>query len=251
MHDKIFDIIFKQDEITWKSLIYDLVKEEQMDPWDVDVSLLSKKYIDMLKKLKELDFRVSGKVVLAAGILLRIKSTRLVGQDLSQFDAMLSPDEMDDSETEPLEQDKSKWRKMKPESLIPKIPQPRKRKVSIYELVDALQQALEVNRRRFRVPPTDVKIPEKKVDISEVMKKIYSEIVNFFNRNSKNKLTFTQLVHDETKEGKVLTFIPLLHLTNQRKVDLEQQQHFGEIEVKLIKSNVGKEIVKELAETET
>ena len=30
-------------------------------------------------------------------------------------------------------------------------------------------------------------------------------------------------------------FIPLLHLTNQRKIDLHQQKHFGDIEVELLK----------------
>jgi chromatin segregation and condensation protein Rec8/ScpA/Scc1 (kleisin family) len=33
----------------------------------------------------------------------------------------------------------------------------------------------------------------------------------------------------------VLTFVPLLHLDTQRKVDLEQEKHFDTIAVKLTK----------------
>ena len=55
MQQKIFQILFEEDEITWQTIIYRLIKEDNMNPWDVDVSLLTKKYIGMLKKLKEMD----------------------------------------------------------------------------------------------------------------------------------------------------------------------------------------------------
>ena len=82
--DAIFDIVFKQDDVSWKSIIYDLVKSEQMNPWDIDVSLLANKYIKLVKKMQEHDFRMSGKILLAAAILLKIKSKRLVGQDIEE-----------------------------------------------------------------------------------------------------------------------------------------------------------------------
>ena len=89
-HDRIFSILLsKADEVTWQSIIYELVKTEQMDPWDIDVSVLTQKYIDMLRGLKEHDFRVSGKVLLAAAILLKMKSNKLVGEDLSELDRLL------------------------------------------------------------------------------------------------------------------------------------------------------------------
>ena len=51
--------------------------------------------------------------------------------------------------------------------------------------------------------------------------------------NQEKTLTFTQLIPSDAKKDKVLTFIPLLHLTNQRKIDLIQEKHFSEIEIKL------------------
>ena len=70
MQDQILDMLLKRDEITWQDLIKDLVKSEGIDPWNVDISLLAKKYVDIVKQLKEVNFFVSGKVVLAASIFV-------------------------------------------------------------------------------------------------------------------------------------------------------------------------------------
>ena len=94
MQEKIFSMLVDDNEISWKSIILELIRSEQMDPWDIDVSLLSHKYIDRLKNLKEQDLAVSGKVLLAAAILLRIKSTRLVGDDLDEFDRLIAGTDM-------------------------------------------------------------------------------------------------------------------------------------------------------------
>ena len=50
----------------------------------------------------------------------------------------------------------------------------------------------------------------------------------------KETLTFTKLVPSEKKEDKIYTFIPLLHLDNQEKVNLMQKEHFGEIEIEIL-----------------
>ena len=52
-HDKILDIVVEKDEVTWQNMIYKLVKHENMNPWDIDVSRLSERYLQMLKKLKK------------------------------------------------------------------------------------------------------------------------------------------------------------------------------------------------------
>ena len=237
-HERIFNIIFsKADEITWQSIIYELVKSEQMDPWDIDVSVLTQKYIDMLRTLKQHDFRVSGKVLLAAAILLKMKSNKLVGDDLSELDRLLIgvEDEIGElgfDETSQI----SKLDEIP--NLIPRTPQPRKRKVSIFDLVEALEKALEVKRRRLlhSLPPLNLEAPKKKRDITQIIRDVYGKIKSFFiSTFFKDKLTFSKLLPSESKEDKVYTFIPLLHLAQQNKIELMQETHFGEIEVMLKK----------------
>ena len=75
---------------------------------------------------------------------------------------------------------------------------------------------------------------------------MYGKIKNFFIQHQNAKLTFIKLTPSESKQDKVYTFIPLLHLTNQRKIDMTQYQHFGEIEVKLLKNMPTKDINKKL-----
>ncbi len=233
-HERIFQILYNEDEVTWQALLYELVKKEQMNPWDINISLLAKKYIEMIKKLKELDFRISGKVLLAAAILLKIKSNRLLNEDLSELDMLLTQSEEGLSEELDLGGNEYYGRSEK-HPLIPRTPQPRKRKVSVFDLVNALEKALEVKKRRVlnSIPPMGIEIPKKTRDITQVIREVYGRIISFFNRTRQDKITFSQLVPSQAKEDKIYTFIPLLHLTNQRRVDLEQKEHFGEIEIML------------------
>lgn len=243
MQQKIFQILFEEDEITWQTIIYRLIKEENMNPWDVDVSLLTKKYITMLKKLKKMDFRVSGKIVLAAAILLKIKSNRLVGEDIGELDRLIASAENRDEDfgEDFYDQLEREYDQMYPGGaiakeprLIPKTPQPRTRKVSIYDLMEALDTALEVKKRRVMrtIPARKIVIPEKSKDITEVIREVYDNIVALIAKGTKS-LFFNQLIPSQSKEDKVMTFIPLLHLTNEERIDLKQKQHFGPIEVVL------------------
>lgn len=249
-HQRIFDIIFsKADEITWQSILYELVKTEQMDPWDIDVGVISQKYIDMLRGLKEHDFRVSGKVLLAAAILLKMKSNRLVGEELTELDRLLIGVE---EEMEELGFDETavipKLGEIPP--LIPRTPQPRKRKVSIFDLVDALERALEVKKRRLlhSIPPLNLEAPKKKRDITQVIRDVYGRIKSFFITTIGSTLTFSKLLPSETKEDKVYTFIPLLHLAQQNKIELVQDSPFGEISILMKKKEEQPQEAKEAVE---
>jgi len=236
-HERIFNIIFsKADEVTWQSIIFDLVKREQMDPWDIDVSIITQKYINMLRSLKEHDFRISGKVLLAAAILLKLKSNKLVGEDLSELDRLLIGVE---EEMEELGFDEhSEIQKLDEiPALIPRTPQPRKRKVSIFDLVEALERALEVKKRRLlhSIPPLNLEAPKKKKDVTEIIREVYGRIRGFFITALSGKLTFSKLLPSESKEDKVHTFMPLLYLAQQNKIELVQEMPFGEIEILLRK----------------
>ena len=231
MQEKIYDMLVDENEITWQSLIYDLVKSEELDPWDIDISLLIGKYLEKIKELQEHNFFVSGKMVLAASLLLRFKSVKLVESDIADFDALLYQQEEDllgDIE------DGSDFQHPDAPQLLIKTPQARKRKINLNELMDALQQALQVEHRRVirrgdEKVLREVHLPTKKVDISDLIKKLYSKIKDFFKQYP--KVTFSQLIPSQSKEDKIYTFIPLLHLENQGKVDLYQEKAFGEIDV--------------------
>lgn len=239
-NERIFEILFESDEVSWKQLIFGLIEAEQMDPWDINISKLAQKFLEMLKKLKEMDFRITGKVVLASAILLKMKSTRLMEEDIAALDNLINsveePVDLGLFEEMPIDGAllNEKPLREKPQ-LVPRTPQPRKRKVSVYDLVEALEQALKVEARRpprASVAPI-VEAPKNTVDLGAVMQDVYDR-VNTHYKQGGERLTFDALCPSEQKEDKVFTFIPLLHLDFQRKVDVAQKQHFGTINVDLL-----------------
>ena len=132
-------------------------------------------------------------------------------------------------------------------ALIPRTPQPRKRKVSIFDLVEALEKALEVKKRRLlnSIPPLNLEAPKKKKDITEIIREVYGRIKGFF-LGLQGSLTFSKLLPSQSKEDKVYTFIPLLYLAQQSKIELVQEIPFGEINVLLRRKEESK--VEEKAE---
>src|SRR3989344_9225285 len=242
MQDQIYHMLVEKDELTWQTIIYDLVKSEQMDPWDIDISILSKRYLDKIRELQEHNFFISGKVILASAILLKLKSIKFVEEDIAGFDSLLFTREEDlllaDDEQSP-------FAKEEIPPLLVKTPQQRKRKVSIQDLMLALNEALKVEERRTirklkeRVV-REVFIPEKKVDISVLVKNLYTRIVGWFTTN--NKLSFQQLIGNMNDKREVLTtFIPMLYLSNQQKIDVNQEIAFGDIDITLFKTEENNE----------
>ena len=237
---QIYELIFNDDDLSWQSILIDVVKEENLNPWDIDISKLVKGYVDTIKKLKQANLRISGKVVLAAGLLLKVKSKRFVEHEMIQFDNLLRSAE----EQQYVDEDFADIDLLAASSdekteypLYPRMPQPRKRKVSIYDLVEALDKAMGVRQRRIdrRMPYARqrILIPDAK-DIEGIIVTVYDRIRKFFKSNKNDKLTFSKLVSGDDRESRLFTFIPLLHLSNERRVDLKQETHFGEIEVSLI-----------------
>ncbi|MBI4153930.1 segregation/condensation protein A [Candidatus Woesearchaeota archaeon] len=238
MQDKLYELLMKDDEITWQSIILGLVKSEEMDPWDVDVSLLTKRYIETVKQLKETNFFISGKMVLASAILVKIKSNKLVEEEIARLDNALFPPEegLDDLDAFAEFKERPKFDAL---PLAIKTPQARKKKVTVHDLISALERALEVNKRRilkrnawwnFNKPT----IPEKPVDIFQLIETLFERIKSLFHK--KEKITYTKLLPETgnlSKKDKILTLYPLLYLETQNRINLTQQEHFGEIEIEV------------------
>lgn len=238
------DLLLNQDEISWKAILYDLVKTEQMNPWDVDISLLTQKFIQVIKEMQEHEFKISGKVLLAAAVLLKIKATYLIDNDISKLDQLINQtNELDEDEI--IDEMESRQKKDKQGyHLIPRNPQPRNRKVSIHDLVEALQQAM-ISKRKILAKQKPTKFPynfDRKFDIMEVIKDLYHKITYYTRKDKKDTLTFTMLLPPNAgKYEKAHTFLPLLHLEHQQKVETEQRKPFDEIYIKLAKEKAAEQ----------
>jgi chromatin segregation and condensation protein Rec8/ScpA/Scc1 (kleisin family) len=73
----------------------------------------------------------------------------------------------------------------------------------------------------------------KNRDVTLVMNDVYKKIEKKM-RNLK-VITFSELIDNDSKEEKLYIFVPLVYLDTQRRIDIEQPQHFGEINIHLVK----------------
>jgi len=229
--NQIHDLLFSR-EIGWQEIIYDLINTEQLDPWDVDLAILTDRYLVKIQELEEADFFVSSKVLLAASLLLRIKSEILLNKYIRSIDEILFGNkEQKKSVLERIELDEEI-----PE-LIPRSPIPRFKKVTLQELLESLGKAITTENRRIKkeivktnaLREVGISLPKRNFSIKDKIKEIYDRLFAKLKEEEKmKKVSFTEFI-GESKEEKIISFSPLLHLENQKKVWLEQEAHFEEI----------------------
>ncbi|KUH33218.1 chromosome segregation protein ScpA [Thermococcus celericrescens] len=206
----------REEEITPVDILLQLVTMGKVDPWNIDIVDLTEKYIERLREMKELDLRVSARAILAASILVRMKSEALLYGD----------EEEEEEHKEKLHVDV--------EPLAPPL-----RRVERYytfdDLLDALMDALEEAEKRKPRKKKKVEIEEEvfvvddfRVDIEKHVYRLHEIVVEMY-RESREPIKFWDLIFDPTPKIVARTFLYLLFLSNMGKVDLIQEEPFGEI----------------------
>ncbi|MFH1608319.1 MAG: segregation/condensation protein A [archaeon] len=235
---QIHDLLFSR-ELGWQEIIYDLINTEQLDPWDINITILTEKYLEKINNLEENDFFVSSKVLLAASLLLRIKSEILLNQYIKDIDEILFGKK--EKKQYPLE--RIELEEEIPE-LIVKSPMPRFKKVTLKELIESLNKAITTENRRIKreivhrnaLRLTNFSMAKRRFNIKDKIKDFYARLTIHFEANQKQtKISFEEFVSN-TKEERIISLSPLLHLEHQKKIWLEQQEHFGEIYIWLKKT---------------
>jgi segregation and condensation protein A len=236
--EQIHDLLFSR-EIGWQEIIYDLINTEQLNPWDINITTLTEKYLEKIEKLEEENYFVSSKVLLAAALLLRIKSEILLNQYIKSIDEILFGKK---------EEVKRKFERIEldeeiPE-LIPRSPLPRLKKVTLKELVDSLNKAIITEGRRIKkeivnkdaVREISISLPKKRYVINDKIKDLYKKLIEHFQENKEEKKISFKKIANENKDEKIISFHSLLHLEHQEKIWLEQDEHFGDIYIWLKKT---------------
>ncbi|MDD5182355.1 MAG: segregation/condensation protein A [Candidatus Nanoarchaeia archaeon] len=217
--DKLYNLMISK-ELTVEILIRDIVQSEGLDPWNIDVGALARKYLDAIHSMQQRDIKISGQFLLAASILLKMKSDYLLPVEEEEVMKNVSEEFLEDIAKYELESH---------------VPQPKQRKVTLDELLSSLKQAIVVSdRREVRTKERDdVKMPIKirKVDIGKKIVSLYERIVEFFSKLKIFEIKFSQLVPSKHRWDIIWTFIPLIHLANKDKIRLRQEEEFGEIYV--------------------
>jgi segregation and condensation protein A len=232
--NQFFDLI-TGEELSWQTIIYDLIKTEQLDPWDIDIGLLADRYVEIIQKLEEANFFISSKVLLACSLLLRLKSEILINSYIQSLDdALYGRKEEKRYEIERLEIDENEL-----PLLVPRTPMARHKKVTLTELMNALNHAIDTETRRIKREIKDKQAEKSALTVLpkishiplKVRVKNVFEIIHGHIKQGNDHMKFSHLAPD--KEEKLASFVPVLHLANSSKIYLRQPVHFEEIHMTL------------------
>ncbi len=227
--EQLYSMILN-DELTWENLVIDIIREQAIDPWDIDVSKLTKAYIQKIKEFRELNFRMSGKILLIAAILLRMKSRQFAfEEEESESETQQKLSLLEDIQIEV-------------QDLEPRIPLPKTRKVTLDELISALDSALAVKTRkerrweRLKVLQERKKFEHtfKEMKITGRITALFDTLRNVLKHLRSRTILFSKLTPSKRRDDVIWTFMPLILLSNKGKVNLHQEKSFGDITVELI-----------------
>ena len=211
---------------TWRDVILDVVHSGKVDPWNLDIVDITNKYIALVKKMKFQNLHVPANVILAASILLRFKSESLdLKEEEEDFPTM---DELGGLPDAGLE--------VHPLQLRFRIPP--KRSIALSDLITSLNEAMDIeyrreNRPKLNVNPIlEIKLPD--YDIGKEMVSIIESVKAL--ADDDGWLTFSQLLKQNEKSGSrdiVLTLLPILHLCQEHKLEIVQDEVFAEILIRV------------------
>ncbi len=221
-------------------LLCNLIEKNKMDIYDIKLDEITDQYIEYLKQAQELNLDLASEFVDMASTLLYLKSKKLLPE--KQF------------EEEEISEDE----------LIGRIIEYKKYK----DITEKLRQKFEINSLRFYKLPESIELPKQQIEeeyeeniIPEIYQKLWNKNQDKINENANNiekiavtdtytvvskvKEMFKELVKNRSfvfnklfsikkhnKQEVVTAFSGLLELSKREKVETNQNELFGDINVK-------------------
>ncbi|PYL00461.1 MAG: chromosome segregation protein ScpA [Verrucomicrobia bacterium] len=221
-------------------LLY-LVKKEEVDIYQVNLTKIATQFIEYIELMRELDLEVAGEFLVMASTLMYIKSRELLPAD-QQVQAEGEEDEEDprwELIRQLVEYKKFKdaathlqQREAEQENIFPRLPgrlefesttPPPRPEVSLFDLINAVSNVL----KRFQQREGARDIFEDKWTVSEKIELLGRTIAE------RPALKFSELFEQTTSRSEVVvTFLALLELIRLKQVVVSQPAPFSEIEIR-------------------
>lgn len=220
-------------------LLY-LIKKEEVDIWDINLTKLATEFLEYLELMKMLDLDIAGEFLVMAATLMYIKSRELLPKD-----QRVSPDGEEDEDDPRFELIRRliEYKKFKDaaanlqkleieqENIYPRLgiraeiePAPfvRRQEASIFDLLAALNNII----KRLAETAQIQEIEDEPWTVSGKMEFIIEQI------SIKDCIKFSELFQKTTSRGEIVaTFLALLELIRLRQIVAYQTEEFGEIEI--------------------
>jgi segregation and condensation protein A len=190
-------------------LLTDVLQLDKVEPWNVDVGKLVVGFLNEMKRLGEIDFRISGNALYSASVIFMRKT-----RDLVQLGILPPEDDSDDDELE-----------------IPLIRPPFRltnRRVTIEELLIAMDHMLSKGVRtrstptkrlaRTKADPMTFTMNIDQANIEETIADVYADFQRLLKVGESSK--FTDVLMNNTRKEIVRVFFAILFLFARRFIDM-------------------------------
>ena len=237
-------------EVDGIDILYNLAKQGKIDPWNVDIVDITDKYLMHIFQSKAQNLRLTGRTLLFAAMLLKLKSSVLEGIEIADFEPH-HDDEMYFPEDDELDYSVEDY---VPTSNVISIDEVLQRRTSVrlnhnrvvtlrdlirqlefYEQLDKkqmLRNSLERAARRrnnglSRMTTEDIFKMQHDEYIAEGVARLRDNLEEILNRQDKIELNELTLLGMD----RISAYISLLFLTVDSDYDLEQDEFYSDLYV--------------------
>lgn len=223
-------------------LLLHLIKEDNIDIYDISIDKITKQYLDYINKMEELNINVASSYLVMAAELMEIKSKSLLPCDKEEN----VDDESEEVSRESLINKLIEYKKYKEiTSTFKELEEVRKNiyikspeninnyvdekiendgDVSLDDLLNAFSLYLE---RKKLEKPLNTKITNKEYSVKDRKKSIRNALM------TKKKMEFTELFEEVNVSYVVVTFLSILEMTKESVIDIKQENNFDKIYLEL------------------
>jgi len=194
-------------------LLTDVLQLDKVEPWNVDVGKLVVGFLNEMKRMGDIDFRISGNALYSASVIFMRKT-----RDLVQLGILPPEEEEDDDEIE-----------------IPLIRPPFRltnRRVTIEELLIAMDHVLTKGVRERSVPtkrqtrsraePITFEMNVDQANIEETISEVYEDLQKLLKIGESVK--FTEIIINNSRKEIVRVFFSILYLYARAYIDIWQAE---------------------------
>ncbi len=221
-------------------LLLHLIKEQDIDIYDIKIEDITKQYLDYIRHMKELNLEIASEYLVMASELIEMKSKMLLPKKKEKED--------DDYEEDPREllierllaykrykevtsefKDLELTRKMvftrEPDNLNRYAKEDENsEELGVADLIDAFNNLL---KRKELDRPIATKITKKELSVAEKVNKIKNILRN------KKRINFEDIFEVSTKEEVIISFLSVLEMVKKDEILLTQEGNFKNIVISL------------------
>lgn len=227
-------------------ILVDMAKTSKIDPWNIDIVDVTDKYLHELVEMKSNNLRLTGRTLLFAAVLLRLKSDILEGIDplAEEQDEFIDDFDQDYDNPDYDYDDLNSNNVISIDEVLERrtsVRLNRKRVVTLKDLIKQLEFYEEIERKRSlknaherakrRARSYANFTPEDIIDlahdeyIEDGVERLHSILTKLF--ESEEKVELSEI--SETGMDKISTYIALLFLSARSRIDLVQDEFYSDL----------------------